>query len=79
MWFLTNRGMRRTSTDRPAESWIKSSRSMANSNCIEVRGLSGELVQVRDSKNPMGAPLGFTPTQWTAFLGGVRNDTYPRP
>ena len=39
---------------------------MTNGNCVEVAGLAGEVVGVRDSKNPEGAVLGFTPG-----LGGM--------
>ena len=51
---------------------------MANSNCVEVRGLSGDLIQVRDSKHPRGTVLGFTPARWDAFVGGVRNGEFDR-
>lgn len=78
MWFLANRGMRQTSTDGPAQSWIKSSFSMANSNCVEVRGLRGDLIEVRNSRKPKGAVLGFTPAEWDAFVGGVRNGEFDR-
>lgn len=52
---------------------------MANSNCVEVRGLSGDVIQVRDSKQPRGPVLGFTPAEWDAFVGGVRNGEFDRP
>lgn len=58
--------------------WIKSSLSLANSNCVEVSGLSGDVIQVRDSKMPTGPVLGFTPTEWDAFVGGVRNGEFDR-
>jgi hypothetical protein len=56
--------------------WIKSSLSFCNSNCVEVAALGGGLVGVRDSKNPAGAELRFTPGEWSAFLGGVRNGEF---
>jgi hypothetical protein len=59
-----------------SQNWIKSSYSMTNGNCIEVAGLSRELIGVRDSKNPAGPVLGFGPTQWGAFVGHVRNGAF---
>jgi hypothetical protein len=60
------------------QNWIKSSYSMTNGNCIEVAGLSRELIGVRDSKNPAGPVLGFRPAEWDAFVGHVRNDAFGR-
>lgn len=49
---------------------------MTNGNCVEVAGLPGEFVGVRDSMNPTGAVLGFTQGEWDAFVGGVRNGNF---
>lgn len=51
--------------------WVKSSRSGANGNCVEVAKLPDGTVAVRDSKNPDGGVLVFTRPEWDAFLGGV--------
>jgi len=51
---------------------------MTNGNCIEVAGLSRELIGVRDSKNPAGPVLGFRAAEWDAFVGHVRNDAFGR-
>lgn len=49
--------------------WIKSSYSGSNGgNCVEVDLGSTTAVPVRDSKNPDGPVLAFTPTAFTAFL-----------
>lgn len=61
-----------------SQNWVKSSYSMTDGNCIEVAGLSCELIGVRDSKNPAGPVLGFRPAQWDAFVGHVRNDALGR-
>jgi hypothetical protein len=47
--------------------WRKSSYSGANGDCIEVTDAAAGIVDVRDSKNPDGPKLAFTPDQWTAF------------
>jgi hypothetical protein len=56
--------------------WVKSSLSFANGNCVEVTGLSGGTVGVRNSRDPRGAVLRFTPDEWRAFIGGVRNGEF---
>jgi hypothetical protein len=57
---------------------MKSSLSMHNGNCVEVAGLTEDIVHVRDSKNPRGGMLSFTPAEWDAFIGGVRNGEFDR-
>lgn len=59
-------------TGHTAPIWIRSSFSYANGNCVEVAGLSTDRIQVRDSKNPEGPMLQFTPAEWDAFLGDIR-------
>jgi len=58
--------------------WIKSSLSFANGNCVEVASLPDDQVGVRDSKDPAGLVLRFTPGEWRAFVGGVRNGEFDR-
>jgi hypothetical protein len=69
-----------SSHDRPSTGpfWIKSSLSYANGNCVEVAGLPGGGIGVRDSRDSAGPVLRFTPDQWHAFLGGVRNGEFGR-
>jgi hypothetical protein len=59
--------------DLPCAVWAKSSYSGANGNCVEVtRNLPG-IVAVRDSKDPQGPALTFTPAEWKAFTAGIRS------
>ena len=54
----------------PAQ-WRKSSYSGANGACVEVAH-PPEAVAVRDSKDPTGPKLIFTPEAWGAFLQGAK-------
>jgi Domain of unknown function (DUF397) len=62
----------------PLPAWFKSSFSFSNGNCIEVAALPDGGIGVRDSKDPDGPSLTFTPDEWRAFLGGVRNGEFDR-
>jgi hypothetical protein len=66
------------SQERPDfdSSWVKSSLSFANGNCVEVANLPDGVIGVRDSKHSDGPVLRFTPDEWHAFLGGVRNGEF---
>ena len=59
-------------TDLSNARWRKSSRSGANGNCVEWANL-GDTIAVRDSKDPHGPALIFTPDEWRAFLSGVKD------
>lgn len=41
-------------------------------NCVEVGRTPDGGVAVRDRKDTDGAPLVFTPEEWTAFVAGVK-------
>ena len=58
--------------------WKKSSLSMSNGHCVEVADLGAGHVGVRDSKDQTGPVLRFTPDEWTAFVGGVRNGEFDK-
>jgi Domain of unknown function (DUF397) len=52
--------------------WVKSSYSNSGANCVETaRTLSGG-VAVRDSKNPDGPKLIFSPADWRAFTASAK-------
>lgn len=56
--------------------WCKSTRSGLNSdNCVEV-AFVGDAIAVRDSKNPTGPALIFTPAEWDAFVGGAKDGEF---
>ena len=52
--------------------WRTSSHSTSNADCAEV-GQDGAVVGVRDSMDPGGPVLAFTPAAWAAFLAGLRS------
>ena len=56
--------------------WIKSSLSYANGNCAEVSDLGNGTVGVRNSRDRSGPVLRFTPNEWHAFIGGVKNGEF---
>ncbi|MBD0738468.1 DUF397 domain-containing protein [Streptomyces sp. CBMA29] len=51
--------------------WMKSSRSTGNGACVEVKSPAVESVVVRDSKDPQGPVLSFSPEAWTSFVTDV--------
>ena len=63
--------------DLSSAMWRKSSYSGGNGGgCVEVaRNLPG-VVAVRDSKDPDGAKLIFTPDEWRAFAAGIRGGEF---
>jgi uncharacterized protein DUF397 len=65
--------------DLTGAAWRKSSFSSGNGGaCVEVaivsRATEGgrTLVALRDSKDPNGPALVFTPDEWRTFLSGLR-------
>ncbi|WP_036506666.1 DUF397 domain-containing protein [Nocardia aobensis] len=58
--------------------WFKSTRSTGTKECVEVAFLDHGMVGVRDSKNPSGPALIFTPGEWNAFVGGASSGAFDR-
>jgi hypothetical protein len=63
--------------DLSSADWHKSRHSGGNG-CVEVAFVD-EGVAVRDSKDREGAVLVFTPFEWKAFMGGVRDGEFRLP
>ncbi|MGW0482615.1 DUF397 domain-containing protein [Nonomuraea sp. NPDC003214] len=68
-----------TPTDLSGAEWKKSSRSGNNGgNCVEVATNLPGVIAVRDSKDRSGPVLTFTPSEWSAFIGGVKDGEFDR-
>jgi hypothetical protein len=59
--------------DLSAVAWRKSSYSAGgDANCVEIGHGIPTVVPVRDSKDPHGPALLFSPAAWTAFVTAVK-------
>lgn len=56
--------------------WFKSSFSESNGQCVEIAHLNNGTVGMRDSKNPTGPTLTFTPTAWDTFLSATKDGEF---
>jgi hypothetical protein len=61
--------------DVPEPEFHKSSYSGVNGHCVEVA--PGDVVAVRDSKDPAGPVLAFAPEAWAVFVAGVKDGRMP--
>lgn len=57
-----------------AAAWRKSAYSNNGGSCVEVALGRSAMVAVRDSKDPDGPKLAFTPHAWRRFARQVRSD-----
>ncbi|MGV9972016.1 DUF397 domain-containing protein [Nocardia beijingensis] len=66
--------------DLTGAKWFKSRHSSGDSGeCVEVAHLDEGMVGVRDSKNPTGPALVFSPGEWDAFTAGVVDGEFKLP
>jgi hypothetical protein len=72
-----------TDPDLTSTDWRKSSYSGGNGGtCVEVAVVPGSkegsdrVIAVRDSKQPDGPALIFTPAEWEAFTAGARDGEF---
>jgi Domain of unknown function (DUF397) len=57
--------------------WRKSTYSMGNGDCVEVAFLPSGEAAVRHAKSGQaGAVLLFTPSEWRAFVAGVKDSEF---
>ena len=56
--------------------WQKSGRSNPSGNCVECAALPGGEVAVRNSRDPEGPALIYTPAEIEAFILGVRDGDF---
>ncbi|MFF8970149.1 DUF397 domain-containing protein [Streptomyces sp. NPDC014995] len=56
--------------------WIKSSHSNAEGNCVEMAVLEGGVVAMRNSRDPDGPALVYTPAEVAAFVAGAKGGEF---
>lgn len=68
--------MQLSGEENTPRTWVKSSYSMTNGNCVEVAELPSRAIGVRDSQNRQGGALWFSPGEWDLFVGILRHDGF---
>lgn len=61
--------------ERAGLPWIKAPASTHNGACVEVASVAGKIA-MRDSKDPDGPILVYTPAEFSTFLNGTRNGEF---
>lgn len=61
--------------DLPGAAWRKNSYSSTNGSCVELVAMNistATLIAIRDSKNPQGSRLAFSPHAWSRFTAEIK-------
>lgn len=66
-----------TEAERAGLAWLKAQSSSANGACVEIARTAGKIA-IRDSKDPDGPILVYTPAEFKAFLSGAQNGEFDR-
>lgn len=66
-------GVRASSLDAR---WVKSRHSNAEGNCVEVASLGDGDVALRNSRDPDGPALVYTPAEVAAFVAGAKDGEF---
>jgi hypothetical protein len=61
--------------ERAGLAWVKAQASSHNGQCVEIASTAGKIA-LRDSKDPDGPILIYTPTEFRTFLKGARNGEF---
>lgn len=56
--------------------WIKASASSGAGQCVEQKRNADGTISLRDSKNPTGPTLTFTPAEYSAWLDGAKKGEF---
>jgi hypothetical protein len=65
-----------SATQLPGVTWQKSRRSNPSGNCVELAPLPGGGIAMRNSRDPNGPALIYTPDEITAFILGARDGDF---
>lgn len=66
-----------SSASELAVQWRKSTYSDNGGQCVELGHGLADAAPVRDSKDPSGPVLTFTPAAWSAFVAAIRTGELP--